>query len=81
MKKFITILAVVMIALPANAIQQSSTQNSSSNNKTKVYSSTGSLMEYRETQSNGNVKTYNRYHQYTGVYKQDGGKIKYKPKR
>lgn len=75
MKKILTILAVVMIALPVNAIQQSS------NSKVKVYSSTGSLMEYRETQSNGNIKTYNKYHQYTGVYKQDGGKIKYKPKR
>lgn len=62
MKKFLTILALIAVALPVNAIQQSNTQNSSSNNKTKVYSSTGSLMEYRETQSNGNIKTYNRYH-------------------
>lgn len=80
MKKFLTILALI-IMLPANAIQQQKGQSSSSNSRVKVYSSTGSLMEYRETQSNGNIKTYNRYHQYTGAYKKDGGKLKYKPRR
>lgn len=69
------------ISLPIQAIQLQESQIKAQAGKQKIYSSTGSLLEYRETQRNGQVKVYNRYHQAVGTYKKVGRKIIYKPKR
>lgn len=81
MKKIIIALALIGCILPANAYQLQESQIKAQSSKQKIYSSTGSLVEYREVQRNGQVKVYNRYHQAIGTYKKVGGKIIYKSKR
>lgn len=83
MKKNILILLILCsVATPAMAMQTSYSDGSSTgygqiDKPIKIYNSSGSLSEYRVPQNNKTVRTYNKYHQYTGYYKRDGSKIKY----
>lgn len=80
MKKFLVLFTLVSISLPVSAVQMQQSQiNQQSGGR--IYSSSGSLVEYRETKNNGTTATYNRYHQKTGYYKQQGSKLKYYPKK
>lgn len=80
MKKLFIIFILFVNVLPTMALQLQESQIQriqSSGQRTKIYSSTGSLMGYREVKNNGTIATYNRYHQKTGYYKQDGSRVKY----
>ena len=80
MKKLLILLILIFMPIQVIAIQTSDNQLKNITNTSKslkVYSH-GSLLEYREVKNNGTIATYNRYHQKTGYYKQDGSKIKYK---
>lgn len=72
MKRFI-ILSVCLIMATAtakayqyNQYSSATTPTSSYSESTKIYDSNGSLQGYNKPQSNGTVKTYNKYNQYTG---------------
>lgn len=83
MKKNILILLILCsIAMPVMAIQKTFSDGSPTgygqiDKPIKIYSSSGSLIEYREPKNNNTVATYNRYHQRTGYYKKQGGKVKF----
>lgn len=87
MKRFIILVAfLIMATATAQAYQynqyaSATTPTSSYSETTKIYDNNGSLQGYNKRQSNGTVKTYNKYNQYTGYYKKSGSKVKYYPKR
>jgi len=76
MKKILLLaLLLFTLATPCHAVQNSSTK------QTKIYDKNGSLQGYIKPESNGRVKTYNKYHQSTGYYKKSGSKVKYYSKK
>lgn len=84
-EKVLILLILCSLANPATAIQKTYSDGSSTgygqiDKPIKIYNSSGSLVEYREPKNNNTVATYNRYHQRTGYYKQQGSKLKYYPK-
>ena len=86
MKRFI-VLAVCLITVATashayeyNQYSSVTTPTSSYSESTKIYDKNGSLQGYNKPQSNGTVKTYNKYNQLTGYYKKSGSKVKYYPK-
>jgi hypothetical protein len=78
MKKVLCVILFMCFMSPAFAEYKNEypLQQTQNNKEVKIYSQSGSLQGYIKPTGNNQYKTYNKYHQYSGRYKQTGNKIK-----